>query len=117
MARHIIFYPPQGAIVGPAQFATQCVANWERQIKTAYMAQVGRIQAFSKLCRPGFRQRMQKPLGIDRACLLILFKFATALVNMGARGETGALENPPSPNFIREFSDVMSKARKNLIHV
>ena len=36
-ARFRIFGPQKCAVVSPAQFATQCVANWESQIKTAHV--------------------------------------------------------------------------------
>ena len=66
--------------MGPAQFRTQCVANWKGQKEPTHMTQIGHIEAPAKLRRQHTRQRWQQLLAIRRTRLATLLE----LDNMSA---------------------------------
>lgn len=71
VARHLTLHPQQGAIVGPAQFVTQRVANWKRQIKTAHMAHM--VPRYSNWTGH-FCQSIKLAVGLERTlCLQAIF--------------------------------------------
>ena len=46
-----VVYLHQGAVMGPAQFGTQCVLNWEREVESPHIAQIADIEPSSKFLR------------------------------------------------------------------
>jgi hypothetical protein len=59
--------PQQGAVVGPAQFTTQCVVNWKSHIKAANMAQVAHVKSFAEFGCQRLCQFGQQSLTVDGA--------------------------------------------------
>ena len=51
--------------MGPAQFGTQCVLNWKREIKLPHVTEIADIEALSKLGGQPFRDVFQHLLAVS----------------------------------------------------
>jgi hypothetical protein len=75
----------QAAIVGPTQFKTQCVTNWEMLKEQAHIAQVADIKPRAKFLAQALGQFRQYLLAVGRALLpaLLVFHYHTANLPIG----------------------------------
>ena len=63
-ARLTVFHSNQQAVMGLAQFMTECVTVRKGQIKLLHIAQVGNVKSSSELCRQLFGNFLQHLLAV-----------------------------------------------------
>ncbi len=112
-SRVLVFYPQEGAVVGPAQFRTQCVANWEGQVEDAHMSQIRNIEPSAKLAAERLRKDWKQTTSILRAGGAALFEFNDMTANLPASLHLNSVYGPK--RLLPGTLDQLSKAVKQVL--
>ncbi len=82
--------------MGPTQFRTQCVANWERHVERSHVSQIRNIESSAKFPAERFPQDWQQPSSVHSSRGAALFKLNDMPANLPAGLDLDSVDGPQS---------------------